>query len=271
MNPLDFFLDHRVRVFPVQHGSKKPAVPAGTNWMDWDDFVRPRPDRPYGVVLGSLIVVYGDSPASIEWISTHAPYTPFRVQSGPCHGGAPGRGVHFYFRAPQSPTPAFIRRDGLTIEARRAGQYVVGPGSLHPTGCIYKVSHEWAWRCEDLPVFPSDFVFEDGSVRPITIDGAPYEIPETVVAGERTAELFRFLRSCKAKRMDPDMARSAVQLFNDTRCEPPKSEAWIRAWFGRAWNQADRPDFGQPYFETLPVVDPAPPSFDFTPGDSDGE
>ena len=246
MNPLDFFLEHRVRVFPIARGSKKPAVPAGTNWMDWDDFDRPRPERPYGVVLGSLIVVDGDNATTTAWIRAHVPPTPFRVQTGPYHDGASGRGVHFYFRAPQSPTPAFIRRDGLTIEARRAGQYVVGPGSLHPTGCTYKVSSEWMWRWDEIPVFPSDFIFEDGSVRLVAADGAPYAIPDTVVAGERTAELFRFLRSCKAKRMDPDMARSAIQLFNDTRCEPPKSEAWIRSWFGRAWNHVDRAEFNEP-------------------------
>jgi hypothetical protein len=246
MNPLAFFLNHRVRVFPITPGTKKPAVPAGASWTDWDDFVRPRPERPYGVVLGSLIVFDGDTPQSTAWLREHAPATPFRVQSGPYHDGAAGRGVHFYYRAPHGTTPAFIRRDGLVIEARRAGQYVVGPGSPHPTGCTYKVSNDWTWEWDDIPVLPSDFVFEDGSVRPITVDGAPYDVPDTVTAGERTAELFRFLRSCKAKGLSVEMARFAVEQFNLTRCEPPKSDAWLRSWFSRSWNHADRLEFREP-------------------------
>lgn len=271
MNPLAFFLEHRVRVFPITRGTKRPAVDQGTSWTDWDDFMRSRPEKPYGVVLGSLLVVDGDCEQTTAWIREHVPATPFRVQSGPHHDGSPGRGVHFYFRAPQPPTPAFIRRDGLVIEARRAGQYVVGPGSPHPAGCIYKVSHQWTWRWDDIPVLPSDFAFEDGSVRPVAAEGASYDVPDTVAAGERTAELFRFLRSCKAKGLSVEMARFAVEQFNRTRCEPPKSDAWLRSWFGRAWSQTDRPGFGQPYFEALPVVEPIPVSFEFSPEVRDGE
>jgi hypothetical protein len=105
----------------------------------WDDFVRPRPERPYGVVLGSLVVLDGDTPPTAIWIREQPPTTPFRVQTGPYHDGQPGRGVHFYFRAPQGTLPAFIRRNGLAIGCKRAGYYVVGPGSVHPCGCIYKV------------------------------------------------------------------------------------------------------------------------------------
>ena len=246
MNPLNFFHEHRVGVFPISHGTKVPAVPKGTNWQDWDDFVRPRPVMPYGVVLGSLLVVDGDTAAATAWIRAHVPETPFRVQTGPYHDGSSGRGVHFYYRAPSVATPAYIHRDHLAIEARRAGQYVVGPESKHPTGCTYKVSHDWTWRWEDIPTFPADFVFEDGSVRPIAVEGAPYVMPAGIVtAGERTDQLFRFLRSCKARGECKEDALNSVKLFNIARCEPPKSDAWLRSWFGRAWNQSDRPDFNQ--------------------------
>ena len=42
---IQWFLDHRVAVFPIQPGTKAPAVPRGTSRADWDDFVRPA-DRP---------------------------------------------------------------------------------------------------------------------------------------------------------------------------------------------------------------------------------
>jgi hypothetical protein len=239
--PLDFFLAHRVAVFPICEGSKAPAVPKGTDWADWDDFQRSRPDGSYGVVLGSLMVIDGDSQASTAWIRANVPPTPFRVQSGPHHDRSRGRGVHFYFRAPQRVTPAFIHRDHLVIEARRRGQYVVGPGSVHPSGCTYRVS-TWSWRWDDLPVFPAEFLFDDGTGH-TSAAGAPYEPPERMVAGERTHELFRLLRHMKALGASIEETRYCVELYNRNRCEPPKSDSWLRSWFPRAWNLADRPGF----------------------------
>src|SRR2546430_474669 len=97
---IEWFLAHRVRVFPIRPGTKAPAVPQNTSWTDWDDFERPRPTGPYGVVLGSLLVVDADSPATAAWIAEHVPPTPFTVVSGPYHDDASGRGQHHYFRAP---------------------------------------------------------------------------------------------------------------------------------------------------------------------------
>ena len=86
-----------------------------------------------------------------------------------------------------------------------------------------------------------------------------YEVPERVTAGERTAELFKFVRSFKARGASEQMARFAVEVFNRDRCEPPKSDEWLLRWFNRAWHQADRPDFAQlttiTEDETLPIVE----------------
>jgi hypothetical protein len=73
VRPLDFFLAHRVPVFPITQGAKTPAVSKGTHWADWDDFVRARPTGAYGVVLGSLVVVDADQQATSEWANAHLP------------------------------------------------------------------------------------------------------------------------------------------------------------------------------------------------------
>jgi hypothetical protein len=102
-----FFLANGVNVFPIRPGTKEPNVPKGTSWKSYASPVVP----PYGVELGSLIVVDGDSSAATKWIRANCPATPFRVQSGPHHNVADnGRGVHFYFRAPAGDiTPAMLR------------------------------------------------------------------------------------------------------------------------------------------------------------------
>ncbi|HKW00712.1 MAG TPA: bifunctional DNA primase/polymerase [Vicinamibacterales bacterium] len=245
MTALDFFLAHRVKVFPVQVGTKKPAVPAGTSWADWDDFVRPRPTGPYGVVLGDLMVLDADNATTAAWLDAHVPFTPFVVQSGPYHDKSPGRGLHRYFRAPQVHLPAFIHRDGLSFELKRRGHYVVGPGSPHPDGGTYGAA-SWSWDWNDLPVFPADFLFNDGTGTTSEV-GQPY-VPVTgdavIPAGERTAELFRFVRSLKANGASAELTLFAVREYNQ-RCQPPKSDAWLRSWFPRAWGHRDQSNFGQ--------------------------
>jgi hypothetical protein len=241
MNPINFFLAHGVNVFPIRAGTKQPEVPKGTSWKRWQG---PRPTGSYGVELGALIVIDGDSSKSTAWIRAKCPSTPFRVLTGPHHDPTDtGRGVHFYYRAPAGITPPFIHRDRLVIEGRRLGQYVVGPGSLHPTGCAYTAS-EWSWDWNDLPVFPADFLFNDGTGSN-TPPGAPYQLPERLVAGERSHGLFCLLRHMKANGSTMEMGRSAVELCNANRCEPPKRFKDFEGWFRRAWHLADRPDFGK--------------------------
>jgi Bifunctional DNA primase/polymerase, N-terminal len=237
---IDFFISNGVRVFPIKPGTKAPACES------WPNYSGPRPTASYGVALATqLTVVDADEPATLAWCLAQLPPTPLRVQTGPFHSGAPGRGVQFYYRTPAGPMrPAYIHRDTLSIEARRQGQYVLGPGSKHPTGCIYTPT-DWSWQWNDLPEFPADFNFDDGTCATSSVDGKYVRPTGDVTAGERTHELFRYLRHLKARDFDEEQTRNYVWWFNQTQCKPPKSEAWFRSWFGRSWRTADRPGFNQ--------------------------
>lgn len=232
MNPRDWFPLHGVNVFPIKPGTKAPAT--GSTWKGWTRSVT---TPAYGVELGALLVVDTDSPASAAWFAQHGPHTPFTVITGPYHCGSPGRGRHHYFRAPGHLTPAFIERDGLSIEARRLGQYVLGPDSLHPTGCRYEAS-VWSWRWEDLPVFDFDFgvpLPREGTREAYTPPTAP------LTRGKRTHELFRLVRHMKANGASKETTFKTVEIYNQNFCEPPKDVSWLRGWFGRAWGLRDRP------------------------------
>ena len=233
-----WFLDHGVHVFPA-HG-KEPAVPKGTSWKDYrctrEQAARL---RDYGVplspTLGALDTDNRDDEVWVlQQIARRAiPDTPFLVETA--------RGFHRYFRLAGA-LPKFIHRDGHTLEFRNEGQYVVGPGSMHPRGGTYAALY-WSWRWEDIPFFPADFVFDD---RPLeargAADGEPFEFPEIVRAGERHDQLFRLLRSCKGRGWDLETTREAVLTANQLRCSPPLAEddAFDR-WFARQWNKPDRP------------------------------
>jgi hypothetical protein len=229
MNPLQWFCDHRIAVFPIRLGTKQPAT--NGHWANWDDFTRPRPTGAYGVVLGQLIVVDTDTPKGEDAIAADVPPTPFMVRSA--------RGWHRYFRAPAHRTPATIYRVGLAIECRRAGQYVVGPGSLHKNGQHIYTASAWSWAWSDLPVFPSSFVFDDGT-GPGTVAG--YEPPDRILDGERHHELFRLIRHLKGLQSTREDARYVVGLYNQNRCDNPlKEDTNFEAWFNRAFGLRNRP------------------------------
>ena len=239
-----WFYAHGIPVFPCKPRSKEPAC------ASWDDFScsRQQADRftNYGVPLSEhLGVLDTDTTESELWVQRQIatgtiPETPFTVTTGPYHDGSCGRGLHRYYRLTGS-MPKYIHREGLTLELRNVGQYVVGPGSVHPSGVVYTPS-EWSWRWDDLPFFPSDFAFDDGSCGAFSAAGQPYEFPENVCAGERHDQLFRLLRSCKAKGWDRDETRTLISVANQHRCSPPLAEdATFERWFARAWNHRDRP------------------------------
>jgi hypothetical protein len=228
-------LDLGLGVFPLRPRTKEPAC------RSWDDYVCSRVQagllRQYGVALTEWIgVADTDTPDAEAWASAHLPFTPFVVRTA--------RGFHRYYRI-IGRQATFIHRDAHKLEFRNKGQYVVGPGSVHPSGHIYTVA-DWSWRLDDLPVFPTDFIFDDrdrhAAVRAERADGAPYEFPAVVKEPGRHDELFRLLRQCKGRGWDKETTRDVVAMANQNRCQPPlREDATFEQWFDRAWANPDRP------------------------------
>lgn len=227
-------LDLGLGVFPIRFRSKEPAC------ASWDDYICTRGQaahfKNYGVRLTNWLgVADTDTPEAEAWAVAHLPETPFMVRTA--------RGIHRYYRI-VGPLPAFIHRDGQKMEFRNQGQYVVGPGSVHSTGCVYTAS-EWSWQLADLPIFPRDFVFDDRPSHTHSageFDGGGYEFPESVAEPGRHAELFKLLRQSKARGWDKESTREVVTLANQCRCKPPvKEDATFDRWFERAWANPDRP------------------------------
>src|SRR5947209_17812600 len=87
-------------------------------------------NRNVGIVTGkvsTVVVVESDTPEAEAWCEEHLPPTPMMTRSA--------RGRHRFYHRPMAlpEIPASIKTpNGLTIEIKRDGQYVVGPGSVHP-------------------------------------------------------------------------------------------------------------------------------------------
>lgn len=238
-NAAVWLLDHDIQPFPLKDRAKEPAC-------KWQQYTCSREQAGaftnFGVKLSiAFACLDTDNVGDELWVQSqieqgHIPATPFIVRTG--------RGLHRYYRTRQQP-PRFIHRDNRVIEFRSEGQYVVGPGSVHPSGSVYTPA-EWSWDMNDVPFFNVNFQFDDrtpeaGGPRAHS-DGDDYVFPESCSSGERHHELFKLLRSMKGLGASRESAREAVRLANEHRCRPPLTEdRTFEVWFRRGWDHVDRP------------------------------
>ena len=244
MNAARWFHDRGVHVFPTVN--KVPAVPKGTSQFDYR-CTREQAGRfrEYGVPLGLFAVVDSDNPKAEAWNAEHLPDTPFKVTTGPYHDGSPGRGRHRYYRF-VGDAPRFIHRDGHTIEFKHRGQYAVGPGSRRPDGVIY-TADDWSWNIHDVPIFPADFLFDDGSGPQASVEGTggTFVLPEAIVEPYRRKTMHALMRALVAHGMGLDGATEVCYAVNRTRCDPPLDVETTKLgeFLRRAYKQKDRADF----------------------------
>lgn len=231
-----WFHQRGIRVFPLHPPGPRGKEP---NCASWDDYETTEAEIAkfvnYGVALGSLAVVDSDSPEVEAWVQANVPDTPFKVRTG--------RGVHRYYRK-YGIAPHFIHRDGHTIEFRNDGEYVVGPGSIHPSGSIY-LPDAWHWRLEDIPVFNiAEFRWDDREgARRGSADGEALVLPDRIYAGERHRLIFRLMRSMQARGVPYQGVLDSLYMENTLKCEPPLSKAELAKYIARVSKYKDRPGF----------------------------
>lgn len=97
-----------------------------------------------GAVSGICVVDADDRPA-MRWVRWNLRPTPWVVKTS--------RGAHYYFRTPSVPVRNRARLNGSKIDVRGEGGYVIGPGSCHASGALYRCAGNWSVPKGDLPVF----------------------------------------------------------------------------------------------------------------------
>lgn len=125
-----------LRVFPGKPGDKKPAMdwkkyqheaPTGDELANWDSS-----NFNVCIVTGAasgIVVLAVDSPEAQMLVdSLKLPPTP-TVRTA--------RGLHLYFKHSGYDVRNGVNIGGVKLDVRGDGGYVVGPGSLHPTGVRY--------------------------------------------------------------------------------------------------------------------------------------
>ena len=140
-------------LFPILPRDKKPAIrwkryqdnhPTSDELQEW---FKHSAHYNIGVVTGVislLVVVDTDTDEGEHGVRDDLPETPFMVKTA--------KGFHRYYRHPGGTVRNKARiREGVDIRAD--GGYVLGPGSVHPSGITYQPIRYLPKSLDALPVF----------------------------------------------------------------------------------------------------------------------
>jgi P4 family phage/plasmid primase-like protien len=156
------------------------------------------------------VFVDGDSAEALAWMQANLPPTNLKTRTA--------RGEHWGYRRPYGVgVPAEIRvSDTLRIELKREGQYLVAPGSLHPSGAVYEEIEPWPSDGLSIPFFPN---LAPGATAKAATRSEP--LAEHIPDGGRNKTLFR--EGCRLRRLgfeEPEIL-AALTAVNQRRCHPP--------------------------------------------------
>lgn len=216
-------------VISLRFGTKKPdleswaeyrtRLPTDAELVAWFGNGR---RKNLGIVLGQVsgvVVLESDSPEAEARCESHLPDTPMMTVTS--------RGIHHYLKCPGNlPLPASISLDGVTVEIKRDGQYVVAPGSVHPSGHVYAEVEPWPDTLASLPelspkTLPDAVIGQLMNNLSSSSHAVAAPLPESVDDGGRNNTLFR--EGCRLRRLgleEPEIL-AALTAINQRRCRPP--------------------------------------------------
>ena len=129
-------------VIPIKEGAKCPAIawkqfqsrrPHQTELVDWFHQADHQIGVVCGTISGNLEVLDFETPEEYAgWASRH------RDLAGTTRTVQTGKGVHVYYRRPDTPPGNRKLKPGL-VETRGEGGMVLAPPSLHPSGKRYRL------------------------------------------------------------------------------------------------------------------------------------
>jgi hypothetical protein len=163
------------------------------------------------------------------------------------------KGEHWFYRHSGQPVRNAVRvttdAGELEIDIRGDGGYVVGPGSTHHTGHVYKAPEPWPPTLDALPVFSPGWFAAPQKQEQAATDGS---IPK----GRRDNHLASLAGSMRARGMTPAAIEAALLEENRRRCSPPLEDCDVKriaASVGR-YEPDRRDEPSAPVLKTLSTV-----------------
>ena len=179
LKSISLFTDRKIAILPLLPKEKRPAIVGGVHSATTDEtkvnrYFANHPDANYGVAIGSgFFVLDVDGAAGKESLST-------LIKK---HGGLPktvtvltARGEHRYFRGDGRKIKNSTGHLGTGLDVKSDGGYVVGPGSIHPSGKRYAFKDERAIDEIDIAEAPGwllDLISSGRQKGSVTVEAIP--------------------------------------------------------------------------------------------------
>ncbi len=224
----NYYLNQGFSIIPLKIEDKTPLIqwaPYQSTIITKNEFLEYINKGPVniGVVCGNisrLIVVDidGEPNGSLrEWS-----YTTKTVKTD--------RGYHYYFRTTNPPQGFTTEIEGVHVDIKAEGGYVVAPPSIHPNGTKYQFIDM------DIPIISitnlSEISIQQPSTKPITLEADPKVMPWSVLP-LKTQCLFN---PAKEGERAVRAHKIASTLLNTMKL--PKETVW--QWLTK-WNKFNKP------------------------------
>jgi hypothetical protein len=182
----------------------------------------------YGIATGGAsgnLIVDIDGPEGVAEAKRLGLTSGYVVKTGRPEGG----GFHLYFTL-EPGVQVKSRTLSPGLELKGEGAYVVGPGSKHPLGAVYRVvkagmpSPAPAWLTEPpKPLRGQSITPREGYGTPVVLDVAGPPIPE----GGRNTTLTPIAGRLHDGSRDLDTLTRDLEAINAARCVPPLEAAEV--------------------------------------------
>jgi hypothetical protein len=222
---------------------KHPMLP----WRNYDGNTK-GPDGGYGIQTGhynGIFVVDLDVGAGKDGIAALVQLAADRPIPDTSSVLTPSGGVHLYFRLPPDAyVPSSRSKLAPGVDVRGEGGFVVGPGSPHKTGGIYReeprlLADPSAWLLalvvkEAKP--PKTLVTEHRTIEPSSPEGVrAIACAKTFLASAEPAiegqggsdRLFHACCRLMYSALPLDVLRQLVEEVYNPRCEPPEYQTTL--------------------------------------------
>lgn len=242
-----FLWDKRLKIFPLAERSKAPRN--GDNWREyakhpltmahvrnlWGFEQKARFN--IGILTGAsgLVVVDADSREAARELYRRLPKTDMMTKTA--------NGGHFFYRSPDQELGPRVKVvvQGVVADIRAGASYVVGPGSIHPTGKLYERIGEWS----EPPVFDPKWIEQSvNGTRQITrgkvnrVDRYLAKI-ESIQGENGSSGLVRAAAVCRDNGLSESEATVALLKWNRLPVvNPPWSEGEITRAITRLYERA---------------------------------
>jgi hypothetical protein len=224
-----------LRVFPIYARTKNPAIKDNLKLATtipeiiekwWSTL-----DYNIGIACGAgsgIWVLDLDGAEHEQWLRER------EAEHGPLIGtveSITGKGRHLYFKWPASAIIRNIQAVEGFPDVRADGGYVLAPPSIHPSGRAYAWSVDSASAFADAPPWLVEAVAKrrtvSGAVSATPAEGWRTFVDDDHDGSHRGYAVAKLAGALLRKYLDPLVALSLCQMFNESRCTPSLEAAEV--------------------------------------------